>query len=482
MNTFCCAHPEEMGVSSKSILRFLDYIEENRLELHGFMFLRHDRLISQGWWAPYCKNRNHMLFSLSKTFTSIAVGFAVQEGLLSVEDQVISFFPEQFTGAPCEYMSQMTVEHLLTMSTGHTKEPAIFNQPEGKNWASYFLTSYVDKKPGSFFLYNTAATHVLSAIVQKVSGKTVTEFLTPRLFEPLGIQNIWWEQSPTGVDAGGFGLNVKTEDIAKLGLFLLHKGAYGGKQLLNPAWIEKGSSKVVKNNGDTPDWRQGYGYQMWQCVPEHVYRGDGAFGQFCIVMPDQDAVIAINSGEMNMQKILDGVWNILLPGMETEPLPEAPGDYEILKTRLDHLTLSRPVGSMVHSKQERLAGTYQFGDNILNLTRMAFDFSKENPVLQLERGSGMRYQIVVGKSQWIDNRIDLPQDTPEGRLDDEVSCFGAWDQNGCYQFVLQYPKKPFADYFVAEALPHGIRLRHRMNVSMKSEDMEEDILLGVKME
>ena len=482
MNTFRCARPEEMGVSSRAILDFLDYTEKNGLEMHGFMILRHDCLISQGWWAPYRKDRNHMLFSLSKTFTSIAVGFAVQEGLLSVEDRVISFFPELLTGAPCEYMSQMTVEHLLTMSTGHTTEPVAFDKPEIKDWAGHFLTSYVDQKPGSVFLYNTMATHMLSAIVQKVSGKTVTEFLTPRFFEPLGIENIWWEQSPTGVDAGGFGLNAKTEDIAKLGLFLLHKGAYKGKQLLDSAWIEKASSPVVANNGDTPDWRQGYGYQMWQCVPEHVYRGDGAFGQFCIVMPDQDAVVAINSGTMNMQKILDGVWSILLPGMKESPLPEASGVYQALTERTQNLVLSHPVGSMVHSKQQQLAGTYQFGDNILNLTSLTFDFSKANPTIQMEKTSGMGYQVTVGKSQWTDNFIELPQDTPEGKLDHEVSCFGAWDKNGCYHFVFQYPQKPFADHFVAEALPHGVKLRHRVNAALKPEELTEHLLLGLKRE
>ena len=187
----------------------------------------------------------------------------------------------------------MRLSDLLRMSTGHQTEPP---RKPTEPWAKTFLAQPVPFKPGTHFLYNTSATYMLSAAVQKATGQTVLDYLKPRLFDPLGIENPTWEASPQGISAGGYGLSIRTEDIAKFGQLYLQKGKWEGKQLVPEAWVEAATARQT-SNGSNPksDWDQGYGYQFWRCR-HGAYRGDGAFGQYCIVLPEQDAVIAITAG------------------------------------------------------------------------------------------------------------------------------------------------------------------------------------------
>lgn len=233
-HSFSTASPASLGVSPAGLQTFLEEIDRRHLGVHGFVLLRRGITIAEGWWKPYRAELPHQLFSLSKSFTSTAIGFAVQEGLLRLDDRVVSFFPEKLPCRPCENMEKMQIRHLLTMSTGHSVEPDIFHP--GK-LAAEFLRSYVDLEPGSRFLYNTAATYMLSAILQKRTGETLTRYLTPRLFRPLGIPVPQWDSDPDGVNLGGFGLNLDTRSIARFGQFLLQKGCWNGRQLLNPEWI-----------------------------------------------------------------------------------------------------------------------------------------------------------------------------------------------------------------------------------------------------
>jgi CubicO group peptidase (beta-lactamase class C family) len=253
------------------------------------------------------------LYSLSKSFTSTAVGLAVAEGKLSVDDEVLKFFPDDAPADPSANLKSMRVSDLLRMNTGHQAEPP--RKPD-EVWTKVFLAHPVPFKPGTHFLYNTSATYMQSAIVQKVTGQTVLDYLTPRLFEPLGIDGPTWEKSPQGISTGGYGLSVRTEDIAKFGQLYLQKGKWQGKQLVPEAWIDAATARQT-SNGSNPnsDWDQGYGYQFWRCR-HGAYRGDGAFGQYCVVLPEQDAVIAITSGLRDMQAVLNLVWDKLLPGLK----------------------------------------------------------------------------------------------------------------------------------------------------------------------
>jgi CubicO group peptidase (beta-lactamase class C family) len=205
--------PEAEGVSSENILRFFNAVSQSKHEFHSFMLLRHGKVVSEGWWNPYRADLKHTMYSVSKSWTSTAVGFAVSEKRLTVQDKVLSFFPEYAPAKVDEKLAALRVKDLLTMSAGYDPEP--MGIVGDTNWVRNFLQYVPAKQPGSVFLYNSAATYMLSAIVQKVTGQKVIDYLQPRLFQPLGIQNPDWEVDPKGINVGGWGLRIKTEDMAK---------------------------------------------------------------------------------------------------------------------------------------------------------------------------------------------------------------------------------------------------------------------------
>lgn len=318
-NSLPRATPESQGVSSAAIIKFIETANSKINSLHSFILVRHGKVVAEAWWAPEAADRPHVLWSLSKSFTSTAVGLAVAEGKLSIDDRVLQFFPEDSPANPSANLKNMRVRDLLTMSTGHQDE---LNWREEPHWAKAFLAHPVPHKPGTHFRYNTPATYMLSAIVQQVTGQTVVEYLEPRLFDPLGIQTPVWDASPQGVSIGGYGLYLRTEDIAKFGQLYLQQGQWNGKQLLPAEWIAQATSKQVSNGSDPErDWDQGYGFQFWRCR-HGAYRGDGKDGQFCIVLPEQDAVIAITANTSDMQAELNVVWEEVLPAFHEQALPE----------------------------------------------------------------------------------------------------------------------------------------------------------------
>lgn len=328
--------PAAQGVSSAAVLAFVKAADKQVDTMHSFMLVRHGHVIAEGWWKPEAADKLHVMHSLSKSFTSTAVGLAVAEGKLSIDDPVLKFFPDDAPAEPSAFLKAMRVRDLLTMSTGHEKNANFI--PE-EPWVKTFLNQPVPFKPGTHFLYNSPATHMLSAIVTKVTGQTVENYLKPRLFEPLGIEKLAWGSSPQGNTEGGWGLEITTEDIAKFGQLYLQKGQWNGKQLVPAAWIEQATSKQVSNGSDPEkDWDQGYGFQFWRCR-HGAYRGDGAHGQFCIVLPEQDAVVAITANTKDMQAELNIVWDKLLPAFQKDALPEDAAAQAKLKEKLANLTV-----------------------------------------------------------------------------------------------------------------------------------------------
>ena len=214
--------PEAQGVSSSDVLGFIEAADKNIESMNSFMLLRHGHVVAEGWWSPYEAEAPHSLYSLSKSFTSTAVGLAISEGKLSLDDEVLKFFPEDAPVEPSKDLKAMRVSDLLRMSTGHQTEPA---RTPGQPWTKTFLAHPVPFKPGTHFLYNTSATYMLSAIVQKATGRTVLDYLRPRLFEPLEIQHPTWESSPQGISAGGYGLSIRTRDIASFGQLYLQRAS-----------------------------------------------------------------------------------------------------------------------------------------------------------------------------------------------------------------------------------------------------------------
>lgn len=424
--------PEAQGVSSSALRAFVEAADKQLDTMNSVMVLRHGHVVAEGWWSPYSAEAPHSLYSLSKSFTSTAVGLAVAEGKLSVDDEVLKFFPDEAPAEPSKNLKSMRVSDLLRMSTGHEVEP---KRPPDEVWTKVFLSHPVPHKPGTHFLYNTSGTYMLSAIVQKATGMTVLDYLRPRLFEPLGIAHPTWETSPQGISAGGYGLSIRTEDIARFGQLYLQKGKWDGKQLVPADWVERATARQT-SNGSNPesDWDQGYGYQFWRCR-HGAYRGDGAFGQYCIVLPDQDAVIAITSGVKDMQAVLNLVWDKLLPAFHSEPLSADDDAQKKLATTLAHLTVRPQEGS---SRPAKLPDkTYRFPANELKLEAVALESTGDAATLVL-RIDGAERRIPCGANTW----------TKAGRLafgprpEQPVAASGAWTGDDTFKAKLCFYESP----------------------------------------
>ncbi len=395
------AAPESQGVASADLLAFVAALDAagdaaKADGIHSLMVVRHGHVIAEGWWAPYAPDRRHQLYSLSKSFTSTAVGIAAAEGRLRVDDPVLPFFPDEAPAAPAAHLKSMRVADLLRMATGHQTEPP---RAAGESWVKQFLAHPVPFKPGTHFLYNTAATYMQSAIVQKASGEKLLDYLGPRLFGPLGIEGATWEESPEGISTGGYGLSIRTEDIATFGQLLLRRGTWEGRQLVPAEWIDAATSRQVAN-GSNPasDWDQGYGYQFWRCR-HGAYRGDGAFGQFCLVLPEQDAVVAIASGTRDMQRILDLVWQHLLPAFRPVPLPADEAAHARLRDRLAGLHVPLPAAAPVAGLVGR---RFRFDDNPAGLATLQVEPGAEGapPTLVVGAGGAER-RIPCGQGRWL---------------------------------------------------------------------------------
>ncbi len=285
-----------------------------------------------------------------------------------------------------------------------------------------------------------------SAIVQKVTGEKVLDYLRPRLFEPLGIKNPTWSESAQGVNHGGFGLNVTTEDIARFGQLYLRKGKWNGRRLLPAEWVEAATSRQT-SNGSNPnsDWEQGYGYQFWRCRHD-CYRGDGAFGQYCIVMPRQDSVLAITSGVRNMQAVLELVWEHLLPAMQSAPLPADDANCARLMAKLPGLQMSTPRGNATAPTASEVTGkTYRLSDNEKNIESITFDFGPEETRLVVEDAAGAR-EIRCGNGTWLKQRTDslggLGGQFADG-LEVGIAASGAWTSGNTYTAKLCLFETPY---------------------------------------
>jgi len=324
--------PEAQGISSTAIMEFIAQTEAKIDALHSFMLVRHGQVIAEGWWAPYVADKTHEINSITKSFTSTVVGLAIAEHKLNLDDPVLKFFPDEAPEYPGKDLKSMTVRHLLRMSTGHDPKDVdaaflrVWPMPEPDLIRKFFAMP-IKRKPGTGFVYDSVGSHVLSAIVEKATGLTVREYLRSRLFAPLGIVDLQWDESAQGIPYGGFGLHLHTEDIAKFGQLHLQMGRWHDQELIPPSWVKEATSKQNDTQttpaGEANDGNQGYGYQFWLCR-HGFYRGDGAFGQLCIVMPKFDAVLVITANTQNTGSVMQLVWDTIVPAFNDASLPANP--------------------------------------------------------------------------------------------------------------------------------------------------------------
>lgn len=395
--------PEAEGVSSAGIESFLDAVGKSGLEVHSFMLLRHGRVVAEGWWKPYGPELRHIMFSASKSVTALGVGIAADEGRLRLDDRVISFFPEHDTDSVGTAMRALTVRHLLTMSVGQAEDPSGAARASS-DWVRTFLHAPPVHKPGSVFMYNNMATFMLSAIVQKATGERLFDYLQPRLFQPLGIENVTWDLNPQGITVGMIGARLHTEDLAKLGQLMLQKGRWKGKQLVSAAFVEDAAKFHIGTDngvaGERTDGQRGYGYQLW-LGSHNSYRMDGMGGQLSIVLPDHDAVVVLTSNVRNVLDELPLVWQHLVPAMRGEALAADPAAHARLLAKLAALRIEPAAGAPTGPLARQLAGGRRFvlDENPQGLRAVTFALRDDRCVVTLERADEVR-TLEAGLGAW----------------------------------------------------------------------------------
>jgi CubicO group peptidase (beta-lactamase class C family) len=477
--------PEAQGVSSRAIRSFLEAADGSIDSLHGFMLLRHGAVVAECSWKPYRLEGPHMLFSLSKSFTSTAIGLAVSEGRLSVEDSVVSFFPSKLPSPLPAKLAAMKVKHLLSMNTGHDADTTDRIMRD-KDPVRAFLALPVEHEPGTHFAYNSGASFMLSAIVQELTGKRVSGYLKPRLFDKIGIEGAAWDRHPCGIDFGGWGLNLRLEDIARFGQLYLRRGDWKGEQVLPSSWVDEASSKhsdnvdPAKPNPES-DWQQGYGYQFWRCR-HGFYRGDGAFGQLCVVMPELDAVLAVFSGLPDIQAVLSLVWEKLVPGIARAALPPDPAGLSELRAFAGRLALRVPKASAEASTPAAPAAAggrrYSFAENWAGLDWLSLDFGPEFATFRYRltrrkpTGNGLDAPLVVkrplgprklriGYGEWLDGVSWLDDSGPR-----KASSAGAWTAPDVFTMKVFERETPFVLTIAFRFEGDKLRVEVAQNVNM----------------
>jgi len=468
--------PEAQGISSSTLLAFVNALEEKIDAVHSVMVLRHGHVVGEGFWSPYAKDDPHMLYSLSKSFTSTAVGLAAAEGKLSIDDTVLQYFPEDAPAEPSANLKGMRIRDLLAMSTGqHADDMQKFSFTNGEGrLTKAFLGLPVAHKPGTLFWYNTPATYMLSAVVHKATGQDLMDYLRPRLFEPLGIANPTWEKSRDGISVGGFGLKIRTQDIAHFGQLFLQKGQWQGKELVPAAWIAAATSRQASNGSSpTSDWDQGYGYQFWRCR-HGLYRGDGAFGQFCIVMPEQDVVVAITSGTRDLQGVMNVVWDHILGGVKTGALPADEAAKATLDKKLAGLVLKTQEGRPTSPKAAKVSGrTWTFPANDEKVESVRLDFGRDGATIVVT-SAGKPAQAACGFQTWKRGGV-LPGYDGQPQA---VAGSGAWTDDETYTARLYFHETPYRQTATFRFAGDALVLDREQNVAIGDAPTKPPTLVG----
>ena len=413
------ATPESQGVSSEAILKWIDACEKTfnggtSGNLHGFVIVRHGKVIAEGSWKPFdTLNETHMLYSHSKSFTSSAIGFLVDEGKLDLDERIVDIFTNEVPLQASENLAQLRVRDLLTMNVGSENDHTIYRHPQ--NWLNEFFKKPITHKPGTYFRYDSDATYVLAAIVEKKSGEKMMAYLKRKMFDKIGITKAWTSFSPEGIPCGGWGMNMTTRELARFGQLYLNRGEWNGEQILSSEWVAlatmrqtwSGAIGIVAGE-DGSDWHQGYGFQFWRCVVTDAYRADGAYGQYTIIFPQQDAVVSIHAGVCDMQKELDLIWANLLPGMKKGALPENDAAQAALRDRLSSLKIqpAMSISGQKHDLSIEVHHTFKKSSQGFAGLHLNGD-GKEGWIATIETRAG-KQRIPVGDGSWAKGamRID----------------------------------------------------------------------------
>ncbi|MBR7104766.1 MAG: serine hydrolase [Lentisphaeria bacterium] len=458
--------PESAGISSRALLKWVEALDQYE-HVHSFMLIRNGIEAASGWWAPFDPHTPHLLFSLSKSFISCAAGFAIAEKRFALSTPVLEIFPEYRKFITDSRFEQMTIRHLLTMSTGHgVCSTAFFKLVPDGDLVRDFFTSPLEYAPGERFVYNSGATFMLSAALRRTTGENPSRYLRPRMLDALDIGERFWEKSPDGTDFGGWGYRLTTEEIASFALMLLEQGRVNGVRILPEDYFQESVRQQIST--ETPananaDWRQGYGYQFWRCR-HNAFRADGACGQYALVMPEQNMVLAVTAGGRNMQQILDTVWDILLPGVAAAPLPEDPENRQRLSEKLAGLALPVLHGEAPRKKKELII---ELASNQESLTHIAIALHPESCTLTFKR-SGMPDEVIrAGWEKPLAGETAL-EDHENRPVSATAKLCGSTLQVRCIFFSTPF----ISDYrFTFEG--NHVRLNRKRNLSFRYSPLED---------
>ena len=455
--------PEEQGVPSKALVALFDSLHALPLtDMHAVVVMRHGKVIGEMYPKPYAPEYRHTMYSCSKTFVGIAVGLAIEDNRLRLDDRVAAIFPELLPDSVSKDLADMTVRHLLTMASG--VKPDWNMRSRGKEWIRTFLSKPVEA-PGTKYAYDSMVSYMLAAVVQKVTGKKLTEYLQERVFTPMNVTEWAWEESPEGVNTGGWGVHIQPESLAKFGQLILNEGNWEGKQLVPAEWIRE----MCKKHRETG--REVYGYHIWHCGGhDGAVRADGALGQYVISVLDKDMVVVMTEatlGNGRDQRRL--IWDVLLPYIQDEPLPTNKKDYQKLLKKQDGYKLAEVKGkasSAFASNWENK--TIELGKNTFEWKSLKLNFGKKQVTMTVTEISGKSYELPFGFQQWMTTTFDAYPPYSITPIDRFKGLEGPYYASGSYAWISKEELQLKAHYVNwVSALEITFRLDENGEVKLK---------------
>ena len=429
-NQFEFASPESQGIPSAAVAAFLKEMKECRFPLHSYILMRHGKIVAEGYVPPFTADRKHRMYSISKSFTSVAIGMLITEGRLSLQDKVADFFPEYLPKDPSPYTLRATVRDLLRMATPNEENSYGWEDPD---FVETFFNNPKDKhEPGTIFHYDTAGTTTLCGIVEKITGMRILDYMRP-LLDELGIsKDVWCIETPEGRSWTGSGIMCTSRDLMRFSQFCLQKGEWNGRQLVDRQYMEEACSKQISNiTAHSGYVKDGYGYQFWM-LREGGFACCGMGSQFAFMMPKEDAILvttADTQGIDNAEDAIKRAFYRILDSMQDQPLPENEKEREALRAAMP-LSLPGPMGETQNPLAKTYSGvTYRFDPNRFGFLWMRADFDGDTCTLTYEKGTGV-HQISLGMGTW--KEFTFP-DAYAGKniavMDTHYQCLGmaAWD-------------------------------------------------------
>lgn len=453
--------PEDQGIDPRAILAFLDEVVGAGLELHSFMLARHGHVVGEGWWWPYQPDRLHMMHSLTKSVAVCGIGLAAAEGYFNLDDKVVSFFKEELPPHISDNLAAMSVRDLLTMQTGHAEEiSGSVWRPIQTSWVAEFFKVPVVHRPGTRFVYSSAASFMLSAIVTQVTGQRLRDYLEPRLFQPLGIRRLEWDVGPGNINPGGNGLSWTTADSLKLGMLHAQMGEWQGRQILPRDWVKAATTPQVQGGE--------YGYQWWM-GPDRAYWASGLFTQLSVVFPDHDAVLAVTAAIDGREKLFPIIWKHFPAALGVKALPANGPGLSDLRDRTARLRILPPLQRSDSPVAADISGrTYKMAPNEDGVESIRLDFASDTCLFRLRDHRG-EHVVQVGLQDWKEGDTSITGNYVhhQYQLDTmRVMAGGRWSDTKAFEMTWQFVESAWRDRAVCRF--DGDRLMFDRSVNMNS--------------